>query len=161
MSIDQSDRAEGRMRDLRGHLLSKLRAHDPLTDRLELVESIGDGADVILPAFALDIQHREDNAEPPAAAIGLSSIAESSDRENKQERKRHVVQSDFQIRTETMKAQGPAWHDEVIDEISAIITTQYDGWTAIGATGGTPEPLWDGDINRYRSVQRFDIEHWG
>lgn len=159
--MSQSRRAEGRLRDLREHALTELRTHAPLTDRLERVASIDDGADKIMPAFALDVQHREDGVEPPDAAVAISSITESSARENRQERKRHVVQADFQIRSQTLKAQGSAWHDEIRDEISAVATTQFEGWYAMGISQGTPEPLWDDDLNRYRSVTRYDIEHWG
>lgn len=158
--MSQSNRAEGRLRDLRAEFLTQLRGHTPLTDLLERVSSIDDGTDVILPAFALDIQHRE-GGDPPDVAIALSSITESSNRENHQERKRHVLQSDFQVRSATLKAHGPAWHDEVRDEIAAVATTQYEGWYALGISQGTPEPLWNDDLNRYQSVTRFDIEHWG
>lgn len=159
--MSQSDRAEGRLRDLRGEFLGVLRGHTPLTDRLERVSSIDDGTDVILPAFALDLQHRQDGVEPPDAAVAISSITESSNRENHQERKRHVLQADFQVRSATLRAHGPAWHDEIRDEIAAVATTQHKGWYALGISQGTPEPLWNDEIGRYQSVTRFDVEHWG
>lgn len=159
--MSQSRRAEGRIRDLREHYLAELRSHTPLATRLEEVSSIDDGADIIMPASALDVQHRSDNVEPPDAAIALMAVTGSSDRENRQARKNHVAQTDFQIRSESMRAQGPAWHDSVIDEIAAVMTSQYDGWRALGVTGGTPEALWDDNLNRFRSVTRFDVEHWG
>lgn len=159
--MSQSERAEGRILDLRDHYLAELRSHTPLGIRLEEVSSIDDGTDVIVPSSSVDIQHRSDSLEPPDAVIGLMAVTGSSNRENRQERKSHVVQTDFQVRSETMRARGPAWHDEILDEIAAVMTSQYDGWRAMGATGGTPEPLWDDSLNRFRSVSRFDIEHWG
>lgn len=159
--MSQSRRANGRIRDLREHYLTELRAHTPLTTQLEAVDSIEDGTDAIMPASALDVQHRADTVEPPDAAIALMAVTGSSNRENRQARKNHVVQTDFQIRSETMRAQGPAWLDATLDEIAAVMTSHYDGWRALGVTGGTPEPLFDDSINRFRSVNRFDIEHWG
>lgn len=159
--MSQSRRAEGRIRDLREHSLEELQSHTPLVTRLEEVSSIDDGTDKIVPASALDIQHRSDALEPPDAAIALSAVTGSSNRVNIQERKSHVVQTDFQVRSETMRARGPAWHDEIIDEIAAVMTSQYDGWRAMGVTGGTPEPAWDDQLNRFRSVARFDVGHYG
>lgn len=159
--MSQSERANGRIRDLRDHYLDELHSHPPLVSRLEEVSSIDDGTDVIVPSSSVDIQHRSDSLEPPDAVIGLMAVTGSSNRENRQERKSHVVQTDFQVRSETMRARGPAWHDEIVDEIAAVMTSQYDGWRAMGATGGTPEPLWDDSLNRFRSVSRFDVEHWG
>jgi len=161
MTTDQSRRAEGRMRDLRGHYLDELRGHAPLTDRLEAVASIDDGADAVLPSSAVDVQHRADGAEPPDAVLAVAAITENSDRENRQERKNHTVQTDLQLRSETMRARGAPWLDEVLDEIAAVMTSHYQGWTARGATGGTPEPLWSDKIRRYRSVRRFDVMQWG
>lgn len=159
--MSQSERAEGRILDLRGHYLTALRTHTPLVTRLEEVSSIDDGTDVIVPASSIDIQHRDDALSPPDAAIAVSAVTGSSDRVNIQERKRHVVQTDFQVRSETLRSRGPAWHDEIIDEIAAVMTSQYDGWIARGETGGTPEPAWDDEINRFKSVKRFDVEHYG
>lgn len=159
--MSQSDRAEGRLRDLREHCLGELRSHTPLTDLLERVDSIDDGADKIVPAFALDIQHRTDGLEPPDAAIAISAITESSNRENHQERKRHVVQADFQVRSQTLRAHAEAWHDDVRDEISAVLTSHHPNWYGMGISQGTPEPLWNDDIGRYQSVTRYDREHWG
>lgn len=159
--MSQSRRAEGRIRDLREHYLAELRSHAPLVSRLEEVSSIDDGTDVIEPASSVDIQHRSDALEPPDAVVALMAVTGSSDRENLQARKNHVVQMDFQIRSETMRARGPAWLDEIVDEIAAVMTSQYDGWRALGVTGGTPEALWDDNLNRFRSVTRFDVEHWG
>lgn len=159
--MSHSRRADGRIRALRAHYLTELRTHTPLITRLEAVESIDDGSDTIVPAFAVDIQHHPENTEPPDAVVALSAVTKSSTRENRQERKIHVVQTDVQIRSETMRRHGLAWHDALLDEIAAVLTSQYDGWTARGITGGTPEPLWDDALNRYRSVSRFDVEQWG
>lgn len=159
--MSQSRRAEGRLRDLRGQYLTELRGHAPLTDLLERVDSVDDGATIILPAFSVDIQHQMDALEPPEVAIAISAITESSNRENHQERKRHVLQADFQVRSQTLRERGSAWHDEIRDEIAAVATTQYAGWYAMGISQGTPEPLWNDDLNRYQSVTRYDVEHWG
>lgn len=156
-----SERARGRTGDLRGSVLSRLREHSPLTDLLEAAETIDNGTEVIMPASVLDIQHRTDGASPPDVALGISVVTSSSNRENRQERKNHVVQADLQLRDRALKRQGPAWIDDISDEIAAVLTAHADGWVASGVTGGTNEPLWDEDLNRYRSVQRFDIEHWG
>lgn len=161
MSTNLSERAQGRVHDLRGNLLGRLRGHAPLTDRLEAVGSIDDGADVIVPNPLLDRRHRSQDAEPPDAALALMIVTGSSERENRQERKRLVVQADVQVREATLGRRGLAWMDEIGDEVSAVVTSHDDGWVARGADGGTPDPLWDGNINRYRLVSRYTVESWG
>lgn len=159
--MSQSDRAIGRVRELRADILGRLRGHVPLTDRLEAVDGVTEGTEVIAPAPWLGMQHRSDTADPPAVALAVTVVTASSARENLQERTRMVVQTDLQIRTEALRGQGLAWHDETLDEVAAVLTAHTAGWTAQGATGGTPEPLWEDQRNRYRSVQRFDIMSWG
>lgn len=159
--MSRSRRAEGRLRDLRETLLARLRSHGPLIARLEQVETVDDGTSVIMPAPILDIQHRSGGTAPPDIALALMAVTASSIRENRQERKNHTVQTDIQIRERTLKRQGVAWLDDLHDESAAIITSHDHEWTALGATGGTPEPLWDESLNRYRSVARYDLEHWG
>lgn len=161
MSIPQSDRAEGRVRDLRGAVLARLRDHAPLTDRLELVESVTDGGDAVMPAFALDVQHRSDGVEPPDVALAVMAVTGSSDRENMQERKNHVVQTKLQLRAEAMRNRGGPWADAVLSEIAAVLTSHRDPFVARGQTGGSPDPTWNDQKRRYEMVQRFDIMHWG
>jgi hypothetical protein len=142
------------VRDLRGDVLDRLRSHTALTDRLEQVDSIDDGTDVIVPSPFLGDGDQD-------AALSVAVITGSSTRENLQERKNMTVQTELRVRSQTLKARGVVWHDELLDEVGAVLTTQVGGWTALGETGGTPEPLWDESLNKYRSVQRFDIESWG
>lgn len=164
----QSERADGRIGDLRSDVLERLRTHTELTDLLEQVDGVTDASAaelpdmVIMPAFLPSLMaDTTDLPDPPDVAVAVSLVTGSSARENAQERKSHTVQADSQLRPETLREQGLAWHDEVLDEISAVLTSHVGPWIAQGETGGTPEPLWDDDKNRYRSVQRFDIEHWG
>jgi len=159
--MSQSDRAEGRLRDLRDNVLDKLHNHTALTDHIERAAGVDDATGVIRASPRLDMWHRSDGMEPPDVAVGIKAVTENSSRENRQERKLHVVQSDLQMREDALRTQGVAWPDDINDEIGAVLTSHDVGWTAGGATGGTPEPLWDEDLNRYRSVTRYDIEHWG
>lgn len=155
-----SDRASGRVRDLRGSVLSRLRGHSQLAALLE--RAVDNAGDVIVPAATADMWHRDDQtADPPAVALAVSAVTGSSARENRQERKSLVIQTDLQIQAAALRQEGLPWNDEILDEVSAVLTSHAAGWTARGESGGTPEPLWDEDLNRYRSVQRFDIESWG
>jgi len=161
MSSNQSDRAGGRTRDLRGELLSRLRGHAPLTDRFERVAGVDDGASVIVPSPALDRSHRTTGGEPPGVALGVRVVAESSDRENRQERVRLIGQFAVEFRERALDANGVAWLDEINDEIGAIATAHTEAFRALGATGGTPDPVWDDDRDRYVTASRYDFERWG
>lgn len=156
--MSQSDRAEGRVRDLRAAALGWLQGHAPLTDRLEQVASITDGTAVIVAAPLLQMWHDDGTDDPPDAAIGVKAVTSSSTRENMAETKSMTLQADLQVRSPTLESQGLAWHDEIVDEISAVLTTHHPPWSADGETGGTPEALWDDQRNRYRSVRRFDYQ---
>jgi len=158
-STNQSERADGRTRDLRGSILRRLRGHTPLTGLLADAESVtdGDGASVIVPTPRLDVQHRADNESAPDVALAVGIVTDSSQRENHHERKNFVVQIEVQIREQPLKWQGLPWVDDIRDEVSAVLTTHTGGWIARGEGGGTVGVLWSEEIDRYRSAQRFDI----
>ncbi|WP_323192417.1 hypothetical protein [Halostella sp. PRR32] len=165
--MSQSDRATGRVRDLRSLTLQRLRNHSPLTDRLAYVASVSDGADVIMPAFTADKRRRDDGApDPPDITATVSVVTGSSTRLNRQERVNLTVQVGLEMTADTLGTRqdghtlGLAWHDALRDGVSAVMTAQVAEWEAGGETGGTPEPLWDDSINRYRSVQRFDVSRF-
>lgn len=160
--MTQSDRAGGRVRDLRGSVLTRLRNHTALTDRLEAADGVDAGGEMIVPAFTAQRWHDDDTApDPPDVAVAVTVVTGSSARENRQERVNLTVQTSLQIRRRALAANGVAWVDEIRDELAAILTSHVDGWTAQGETGGTPEPLWDDSINRYVSAQRFDMQRFG
>jgi hypothetical protein len=165
--VSQSDRATGRVRDLRSLTLQRLRDHAPLTDRLAYIASVTDGSDVIMPSFTTDKRRRDDGApDPPDVAVTVSVVTDSSQRVNRQERVNLTIQIGLEMTASTLGTRQDgndldlAWHDELRDEISAVMTTQVENWEAGGETGGTPEPLWDESINRYRSIQRFDVSRY-
>ncbi|MFC6766015.1 hypothetical protein [Natrinema soli] len=161
MSSNQSERATGRVGDLRESVIDRLRSHTELVTLLEQTDDVDDATDVINPSFRLRIQNQSDDLETPGVAIGVGVITGSSERENHHERKRLVVQTTIQLREQTFKRQGDAWLDDVRDEVSAVLTTHASPWIARGESGGTFEPLWDENINRYASVQQFDIQNFG
>lgn len=165
--MSQSDRATGRVRELRSLTLQRLQDHAPLTDRLAYVGTVTDGADVIQPSFTTDKRRRDDGApDPPDVVVTVMVVTGSSTRANRQERVNLTVQVGIEMTADTLGTRQDgndldlAWHDELRDEISAVMTSQVAGWEAGGETGGTPEPLWDDSINRYRSVQRFDVSRF-
>ena len=152
-----SERAQGRQRDLRGLTLDRLRNQTDLTNLLaQVVET---PSDVIVPAFTLKRwRHDQQAPDPPDAAIAVSVVTGSSDRLNRLEEKNMVVQVELEFREGIKPDIGVLpWCDAVVDEISAVMTAHPDGWTAVGETGGTPEPLWDDARNRYVMAKRFDI----
>ena len=162
MTPDTSDRADGRVRELRGLTLQRLQSHDELVALLEGV--VDDATAVILPSFVMK-QYRNDESkdDPPDTALAVSVVTASSSRRNLKEDLNLTVQVEHEFRANITPVVGGEplgllpWHDRIADEISAVMTTQVAGWEAEGQTGGTPEPPWDDDRNRYRSVNRFDI----
>lgn len=166
MTPGTSDRADGRVRELRGLTLQRLQSHAELVALLEGV--VDDASTAIKPAFAMT-QYRNDDSkpDPPKTAIAVSVVTGSSSRRNLKEDVNLTVQIEHEFRANVRPSIGGEplgllpWHDRIADEISAVMTTQVEGWQAEGETGGTPEPLWDGDRNRYRSVKRFDISGYG
>jgi hypothetical protein len=158
---NQSDRATGRTRALRGVLLDRLQEHAPLVSRLERVATIDDGTTAIVPSPMLGKSHRTSEGDPPDVAVAVGLVTGSSDRENRQERKRLIVQIEIELRERALDAQGLAWLDELMDEASAVATAHGDGFRALGASGGTPEPIWDPERGRYVLVSRYDFESWG
>lgn len=161
MSTNQSRRAQERVRDLRGNLLRRLRDHAPLTDLLAEADGVADGSDVIVPDPMLRIDHRRDGRDPPSAALAVMIVTGSSERENRQSRVSLVVQTRLECREQVLDDRGLPWLDTTADEVAAVVTSHADGWTALGASGGTPDPLWDGETNRYNLASRFDVESWG
>jgi hypothetical protein len=154
-------RSDGRTRDLRGDLLDRLQSNAGLTSLLEDV--VADASAVIRPAFSVKKWHRDpDSRDPPDTALAVSVVTASSDRENAQERVSLTVQVEHEFRAGIAPSIGVLpWADAVADEISGELTAHRPGWTARGVTGGTSEPLWNDDRNRYVAVQRFDIERHG
>jgi len=155
--VSKSNRAEPRRNYFRRRALTRLQSHTPLTNRLENPSSIDTGADVIVPTPYLQKQHLDDE-EPPDVAVAVSVVVSDSERRNNQDDISIEIQTDLQIRKVTLFVEGLAWHDEIADEISSIMTEHEAGWHAGGETGGTVEPLWDDDIRRYRTAQRFAVE---
>lgn len=148
----------GRVRDLSLEILDRLRGHAPLTDRLEQRNDIADGTDVIMPAYAAERWHHDDdNLNPPSVGLAVSTVTASSNRENFMEAKAFTIQVAVEFSRNAFRQQGPVWIWEVLDEIEAVVTRHTPGWVADGVTGGTPEPLWDDDRGRYRAVVRFDM----
>lgn len=155
-----SANAGGRVRDLRGMVLVRLRDHQPLVDLLGRATG-ADMTRVVVPAAIPSLYRRDpDSPAPPDVAIAVSVVTGSSQRENAQERVNLVAQTDVQLTPGALLENGLAWHDEVLDEVSAVLTEHEGIWRAMGESGGTPEPLWDEDVDRYRSVQRFDVQRW-
>lgn len=142
-------------------MLGWLRSHRPLTDRLEDVESVDTGAAVIMPSIALSRRHRSDSAEPPDIALAVEPFSGTVRRENRQTRKNHAGQTDLQIREQTLNRHGGPWVHEIHDEIVAVLTEHREGWYNASVSGGTEEPEWDEDLNRWHQVARFNITHWG
>ena len=166
MTPDTSDRADGRVRELRGLTLQRLQSHDELVALLEGV--VDDATAVILPSFSMSRYRNDDTApDPPETALAVSVVTGSSSRRNLKEDVNLTVQVEHEFRANVRPSPGGVslgvlpWHDRIADEISAVMTTQVAGWEAEGETGGTPEPLWDDDRNRYRSVKRFAIGGYG
>lgn len=158
----ESNRAGGRVRELRGLTLQRLQNHDELVALLEGV--VDDASTVILPSFVMSRFRNDDAApDPPDTALAVSVVTGSSSRRNLKEDVNLTVQIEHEFRSGLAPVVGGdpvgvlPWHDRIGDEISAVMTTQVAGWEAEGETGGTPEPLWDDGRNRYRSVKRFDI----
>ena len=155
-----SERAQDRQRDLRGLTLQRLRDHTPLVDHLR---DVGEDASVIVPRFTVRKWRNDDNApDPPDAAIAVMMVTEFSDRRNRQEYVNQTVQVELEFRPGVKPSIGVLpWADAVGDEIEAVMTSHVEGWTAEGATGGTPEPLWNDERNRYVLAKRFDVSRFG
>ena len=157
-------RADGRTADLRVRILDRLRDRVSLTDELANAPGIDDGSDAIVPAFVANREFDPDeDTDPPGVRVAVSLVTESSTRENHAEEKSMTVQAVVNIRGGVLGSVHDgsllniAWHDRIVDEIAGELTTHDPPWRAGGQTGGTPEPLWDADNNRYRSPLRFDI----
>jgi hypothetical protein len=69
MTPDTSDRADGRVRELRGLTLQRLQSHDELVALLEGV--VDDATAVILPSFLMS-RSRNDESPDPIRRIRLS-----------------------------------------------------------------------------------------
>lgn len=141
----------------RAQALDRLQANVALTDLLEKAGSVGDGASAIVPAPYLERQHDDPNDDPPDVAVAVSVVVSSSSRRNSQEDVNVELQTDLQVRKQTLWSLGLAWIDEIRDAISDEMTRHEAGWHAEGETGGTQEPLWNDDINRYQVAQRFGV----
>lgn len=141
----------------RGQALDRLQANAALTDLLEKVGSVDDGASAIVPAPYLEKQHDDPNEDPPDVAVAVSVVVSSSDRRNSQEDVNVELQTDLQVRKQTLWSLGLAWIDKIRDAVSDEMTRHEAGWHAEGETGGTQEPLWNDDINRYHVAQRFGV----
>lgn len=156
-----SERAQDRQRDLRGLTLQRLKDHTELTDLLS--EVVDSPTDVIVPRFTVRKWRNDNQApDPPDAAIAVMMVTEFSDRRNRQEYVNQTVQVELEFRPGIKPSIGTLpWADAVGDEIEAVMTSHVEGWTAEGATGGTPEPLWNDERNRYVVAKRFDISRFG
>ncbi|WDY79198.1 hypothetical protein ORF_00013 [Halorubrum tailed virus] len=69
MTPDTSDRADGRVRELRGLTLQRLQSHDELVALLEGV--VDDATAVILPSFSLDYLKDMSRAMDTDAEVSL------------------------------------------------------------------------------------------
>lgn len=154
--MSQSADADGRVKSLRSTVLDALEAHSPLVDRLEELDSIDPAADVIVAAPHAKRWDEPGESEPDGF-VAISIATSSSSRINIPEEKTFTVQAVLELTKDGFLTQGLAWHDEVLDEIAAVLTRHRPDYSARGQTGGTPEPLWDDEVNRYRSAQRFDF----
>lgn len=152
--MSQSADAAGRLKDLRSTVLDALEGHADLTTRLEQLDTIDDGTEVIVPAFIAK-QWDEPGETPPDAFVAISAVTSSSTRINIPDEKMFTVQTVLELTKDGLLGKGIAWHDEVLDEMAAVLTRHRPNYSAQGLTGGTPEPLWDDDVRRYRSAQRF------
>lgn len=84
MTPDTSDRADGRVRELRGLTLQRLQSHDELVALLEGV--VDDATAVILPSFSMSRYRNDDTApDPPETALAVSVVTGSSSRRNLKE----------------------------------------------------------------------------
>lgn len=172
MSANLSDRAQGRVRELRERVLERLRTHDPLVSRMATLdgteyggEPYGDGpysgfdpSTHIVPRLTMR-RWRDDNSapDPPGAALAVGTISTSSDRRNHKEDARFAVQVEFDVHPSAIRAMGPAWVDAVMDECSAVLTSHDPSWNAQGESGGTLEPRWDESHGRYIAMRRYTI----
>ena len=156
-------RTGGRTADLRVRILERLRGRDSLTAELAKAPGIDDGADAIQPAYLTEREFEPGDGQPPAVRVAVSLVTESSTRDNHAEEKSMTVQAVVNIRADVLGSTHDGallnigWHDRIVDELEAELTTHDPPWRARGATGGTPEPLFDGETDRYRSPLRFDI----
>lgn len=152
-----SERARLRKRDLRGEVLTRLGDHTPLVDHLQ---DVGSGAKAVMPAFNLkQYRHDEEGPDPPDVALAVSVVTSSTERENAMERVNVTIQVELEFRKGIRPSIGVLpWTDAVMDEVEAVLTSHVPDWHAEGVTGGTPEPLWNEDRNRYVAVTRFDVQ---
>ena len=136
--------------------LARLHEYAELTDLLEDVDGVDDGAAVI--------EHGpvEVDAETPVA-VGVRIIPGATAVRNTLRERNHVVQTDVQIRESVAKTHGEAWRLEINDAINDVLAGEQDerGWKSRGGSGGVDRPPWSEETNRYRSVRRFDIAHLG
>jgi len=153
--MSTSERAKKRTAHFRSVALDRLQGHAPLTDRLEQVDGVSDGAEQIMPASQPEILD-----DSPPVAILVSIVTDSSTRLNNHERVNATLQTDFRMTKPVLRNQWLKWYDEVRDEISSEMTRHGEDFHAEGATGGVPEPLWNEDINKYQTVQRFDVSRF-
>lgn len=141
----------------RAQALDRLQSDTALTDLLETAASVDDGATAIVPAPYLEKLHDDPNEDPPDVAVAVSVVVSSSSRRNNQEDVNAELQTDLQVRKQTLWKLGLAWIDKIRDAVSDEMTRHGAGWHAEGETGGTQEPLWNDDINRYQVAQRFGV----
>ena len=158
MSTPSSERADGGVADLRADVLDWLEGHDPLTARLEWIDSVDDGASVIRPAQWF---RRQDPDALPDVVLSVSVYTSNTSRANHQTEKDLSGQVLLSLRESAANRLPGQWFDEVPDEIVAALTRHREGWYDPMVPGGSTEFDWRDDTNRGELAISFEQSSWG
>ncbi|EMA38472.1 hypothetical protein [Halococcus hamelinensis] len=157
-----SDRAAGGVADLRPAMLGWLRDHRPLTERLEWIDSVEDGADAIRPPRYLQ-RARDADGDAPDIVLTVEVWTPNVTRANSETQRTHSGQVVLSLRYGVSEHLPGQWGDEVRAEIAACLTRYREGWYAPTVTGGDTELQPVDEINREELAITYGQTHrnWG
>lgn len=160
----QSERADGRAFDSESLVLGKLRAHRPLTERLEYPDSVAEseGASRIIPAPNLARLRQSSSDDPPAVVVAVGYVTGSTQRDNLQEQRNHTLDITFECRDSVLSHLGVSWAQDCHDEIASAATELVEGsWYQPELSGGTDGLQWNDALGRWQSIIRMQNYYWG